>query len=147
MPGVNPITGRPGPASKPLRDGDRKQARQRINVEVRTGRRVHPNSISCADCGHCWAEGERRHEYDHHLGYAAEHHGDVEAVCTTCHARRRHEADTHCNRGHEWTDENTIRRSSGRRACRECTRARDRKRRDAAYWRRYRADRKERDDG
>lgn len=27
-------------------------------------------------------------EYDHHLGYAAEHHEDVEAVCTTCHHAR-----------------------------------------------------------
>jgi hypothetical protein len=35
-----------------------------------------------------WAPGERRHEYDHHLGYAAEHHGDVEAVCTVCHRAR-----------------------------------------------------------
>lgn len=86
--GVNPITGRPGPAPAPPRDGDKKQARQRINVEVRTGRRPHPNSLPCADCGHAWSEGERRHEYDHHLGYAAEHHHSVESVCTTCHARR-----------------------------------------------------------
>ncbi len=42
----------------------------------------------CADCGHVWAEGERRHEYDHHNGYAAEHQLDVEAVCTVCHHAR-----------------------------------------------------------
>ena len=41
--GVNKITGRPGPAPKPPRDGDRKQARQRVNVEVRTGRRPRPD--------------------------------------------------------------------------------------------------------
>ena len=86
--GVNPATGRPGPAPNPPRSGDRKQARQRINVEVRTGRRPHPNTIPCADCGHVHWPGERRHEYDHHRGYAARHHYDVQAVCTTCHARR-----------------------------------------------------------
>lgn len=26
--------------------------------------------------------------YDHYRGYSAEHHFDVEAVCTTCHAKR-----------------------------------------------------------
>ena len=86
--GVNSLTGRPGPAPMPPRDGDKIQARQRINVEVRTGRRPHPNALPCADCAHEWKTGERRHEYDHHLGYAAAHHYDVEAVCTTCHRRR-----------------------------------------------------------
>lgn len=52
------------------------------------GRRPHPNTMPCNDCGHVWSEGERRHEYDHHLGYAAEHHYDVEVVCTMCHAQR-----------------------------------------------------------
>lgn len=86
--GVNPETGRPGPAPQPARDGDKLQARQRINVEVRTGRRPHPNRLSCTDCGHVWRKGERRHEYDHHKGYAAAHHLDVEAVCTVCHRGR-----------------------------------------------------------
>ena len=86
--GLNPATGRPGPAPKSPRDGDREQARQRINVEVRTGRRMHPNALPCVDCAHEWREGERRHEYDHHRGYAADFHYDVVAVCTTCHARR-----------------------------------------------------------
>ena len=89
--GVNRITGRPGPAPKPPRDGDREQARQRVNVEVRTGRRPHPNTLTCVDCAHAWKPGERRHEYDHHRGYAAEHHHDVVPVCTTCHARRARE--------------------------------------------------------
>jgi hypothetical protein len=86
--GVNPITGRPGPAPKPPRAGDKLQARQRVNVEVRTGHRPHPNTLPCADCGHTWAPGERRHEYDHNLGYAPEHHYDVQSVCTICHRRR-----------------------------------------------------------
>lgn len=142
--GVNPATGRPGPAPNPARDGDRKQARHRVNVEVRTGRRPHPNDLPCADCGHVWSEGERRHEYDHHLGYGAEHHLDVEAVCTTCHAARdsaRANA-TKCIRGHAFTEENTGRKANGTRFCRECRRARDRVRRDATYWREYRARRK-----
>ena len=61
-------------------------ARQRINVEVRMGRRVHPNTLVCIECGHLGTE--RRHEYHHHLGYAAEHHHDVVAICTTCHAKQ-----------------------------------------------------------
>lgn len=70
------------------RDGDKVQARQRVNDEVKAGRRSHPNALPCTDCGHVWKKGERRHEYDHHLGYAAAHHLDVESVCSTCqHAR------------------------------------------------------------
>lgn len=142
---INPLTGRPGPAPKPPRDDDRKQARQRINVEVRTGRRPHPNTLPCTDCGHVWKPGERRHEYDHHLGYSAAHHLDVQPVCTTCHSRRTENVAA-CKNGHPWTEENTIRKSDGRRACRECRRAFDRKRakttRGPAYWRAYRAGRK-----
>ena len=77
-----------GPPALPARDGDRRQARQRVNVLVRTGRLSRPNELPCTDCGHEWAPGERRHEYDHFLGYAAEHHLRVEAVCSTCHHRR-----------------------------------------------------------
>jgi hypothetical protein len=139
--GVNQTTGRPGPAPNPPRDGDKRQARQRINVEVRTGKRPHPNTLPCTDCGHVWSEGERRHEYDHHLGYAAEHHYDVQPVCTTCHAARDNHR-THCVHGHEYTPENTITDRNGRRDCRTCRRGRDRGRRDAAFWRDYRAKRK-----
>ena len=77
-----------GPPAFSPRDGDKRQARQRINVQVRTGKRPRPNSLPCVDCGHVWAEGERRHEYDHYLGYGAAHHYDVEPVCSTCHAAR-----------------------------------------------------------
>ncbi len=91
---------RRGPLPQPPRDNDRQQARQRINVEVRTGRRQHPNQLPCADCGHIWKEGERRHEYDHHLGYSSEHHYDVEAVCTTCH-RARAEAREEINQNRD----------------------------------------------
>ena len=81
-----------GPLPYAPRDGDKKQARQRINVEVRTGKRTHPNALACVDCGHIGSD--KRHEYDHFPGYAAKHHYDVEPVCTTCHHRRevsRHE--------------------------------------------------------
>lgn len=145
--GVNPLTGLPGPAPAPRRDDDRKQARQRINVEVRSGRRPHPNTLPCADCGHVWSEGERRHEYDHHLGYGAAHHLDVEAVCTICHAARDSAkvAQTHCVHGHEFTEKNTGFKTNGTRFCRECRRAFDRNRgRDAAYWREYRKQRSDR---
>lgn len=72
----------------PARDGDAKQARRRINYFVESGIIPHPNQLACSDCGHEWSDGERRHEYDHYLGYAADHHEDVEPVCTTCHATR-----------------------------------------------------------
>lgn len=134
-----------GPAPHAPRDGDKAQARQRINVEVRTGRRHHPNTLPCMDCGHVWSEGERRHEYHHHNGYGPDHHYDVIPLCTECHASRdgAKAQQTHCINGHEFTSENTGRRANGNRFCRECRRIHDRNRgRDAAYWREYRAKRK-----
>lgn len=143
---LNHRTGKPGPAPMRARDGDAVQARQRINVEVRTGYRPHPNTLPCTDCGHVWKPGERRHEYDHHLGYAPEHHLSVEPVCTLCHAARdcAKAQQTHCIKGHAFTEQNTGRKPNGTRFCRECRRAFDRGRRDAAYWRAYRAARKAR---
>lgn len=139
---VRPATS--GPKPKPPRDGDKVQARQRINVEVRTGRRAHPNTFACVDCEHCWLPGERRHEYDHHKGYAAANHGDVEPVCTRCHAQRdsARAAQIWCIHGHQFTPANTIIKPNGTRACRECRRAHDRGRRDASYWRSYREGRR-----
>lgn len=70
------------------RDGDVRQARARINYLVDAGLIPDPNECPCTDCGHVY-EGERpRHEYDHHLAYAAEHHEHVEPVCAPCHHRR-----------------------------------------------------------
>lgn len=131
----------PGPAPYPPRDGDKVQARQRINVEVREGRRPHPNTLPCVDCGHVWKPGERRHEYDHYKGYAAEHHYDVEPVCTLCHAARdsAKARQIHCINGHAFTEANTGRKPNGTRFCYECRRAFDRSRlRGADYWREYR---------
>lgn len=71
------------------RDGDQKQARRRVNHLVAIGVLPNPNDVPCTDCQHLGAD--RRHEYDHHLGYAAEHHEHVEAVCSTCHHAREDE--------------------------------------------------------
>ena len=78
----------PGPAPLPGRDGDKLQARARVNLAIKAGRLLPPGDLPCVDCGHATGSGERRHEYDHFLGYAAEHHLHVEAVCTRCHRRR-----------------------------------------------------------
>lgn len=119
-------------------------ARQRANVAVRTGQLPRPNTLPCADCGHIWRPGERRHEYDHHQGYEPEHHLHVQALCSTCHARRGEKARrTQCLRGHDYTPENTGRKANGTRFCRECRRAYDRRRRDAAWWRARRARKRE----
>ena len=70
----------------PARDGDRLQARRRINYFVEAGIIPNPNSLPCVDCGHIGKD--RRHEYDHYLGYAAEHHEHVQPTCSRCHAAR-----------------------------------------------------------
>lgn len=70
------------------RDGDKKQARRRVNYLVEQGRIPHPNSLPCIDCGHCHSPVAGRHEYDHHLGYGTSHQTDVEVVCSMCHHRR-----------------------------------------------------------
>lgn len=75
-----------GPPRLPRRDGDKRQARSRINHDMRMGQRPNPNTLPCTDCGHLGED--RRHEYDHHLGYAAENHYDVEPVCSRCHHAR-----------------------------------------------------------
>lgn len=138
--------GESGPDPKPPRDGDKMQARRRINVEVRTGRRPHPNKLPCTFCGHIWKRGERRHEYHHHLGYKSEHHYDVIALCTICHARDDDNKArmTRCKRGHEFSPENTIRTLIGHRICRACKAMRNRERRirPPGYWRTINAKRR-----
>jgi hypothetical protein len=84
----------------------------------------------CAD-GHIGPD--KPHQYDHYLGYSAEHHTDVQAVCIDCHTARdsQKKKQSHCKRGHEFTPENT-RISNGTRHCRECGRQRMREQRVAA---------------
>lgn len=74
--------GTPRAARDPLREA----ARRAVAYAVRTGRLAHAGDVPCTDCGHF--NGDRRHEYDHFLGYEPEHHLSVEPVCTTCHAER-----------------------------------------------------------
>lgn len=127
-----------GPLPHLPRNGDKKQARQCVNVEVRTGHRPHPNTLPCVDCGHVYMSGERRHEYDHHKGYAAEHHLDVEPVCTLCHVKRdsARAAKTHYIHGHEFTAANTYIASNGTRHCKSCAQARQKTRlpRGSEFW-------------
>lgn len=82
---------RPSPGRRYVaaRDDDRLQARRRVNHLVDVGVLPNPNTVPCADCEHI-GDGPR-HEYDHHLGYEAQHHEDVEPVCSPCHHRRERE--------------------------------------------------------
>lgn len=72
----------------PARDGDVRQAHDRVRTLVKRGLLPHPSTLPCTDCAQVWAPGLSRHEYDHHLGYAAEHHEAVEPVCSLCHHAR-----------------------------------------------------------
>ena len=72
------------------RSGDKRQARRRVNYLVDAGLLPNPNSVPCTDCGHLGSD--KRHEYDHYLGYASQHHEDVQPVCSSCHHwRERHQ--------------------------------------------------------
>jgi hypothetical protein len=132
-----------GPYKIPARDGDKQQAVHSVNLEVRSGRRPHPNFIPCVACGHVWTKGEMEHEYHHHRGYGADHHLDVISLCNSCHSKANR-FRTHCPHGHEYTKENTGEWPSGGKYCRECQRIRKRKVRTAEWWRNWRAKRRER---
>lgn len=136
-PNINPLTGKPGPVPKPSRDGDKKQARARINHQVQNGLRPRPNTLPCSDCGHIW-NGGPRHEYHHYLGYAAEHHFDVVTVCSLCHELHDSEkkAQMQCVHGHDFTAENTSIASNGTRHCKMCMKQwqRNRSPRGSDYW-------------
>lgn len=68
---------------------EERKARRAVNAEVRYGKRPHPNTLPCVDCGHVYAEGERRHEYDHTGDYNDQATWlTVDSVCTTCHRTR-----------------------------------------------------------
>ncbi len=79
---------RKGPSPDLERSGDKKQARHRVNVLVRTGKIPRPNDLPCSDCGHVYKSGDKRHEYDHHEGYAAGKHTVVIVRCSTCHHKK-----------------------------------------------------------
>jgi len=44
-----------------------------------------PGTRPCADCGHVYFAGERRHEY---LDHSAARHEDVEVLCVLCRRQR-----------------------------------------------------------
>ena len=129
-------------------EAEKKLARSRLNVAVRTGVLPKPKDLPCVDCGHVWVEGQgNRHEYDHHKGYAEQHHLTAEVVCKACHVKRDNKKakQTHCINGHEFTPENTGIRSRGSgRFCFECQRTFDRERRTRpeGFWKRINANRK-----
>jgi hypothetical protein len=76
---------------KPTRDGDKAQARRRINYLVEQRKIPAPGSLPCVDCGHLGKD--RRHEYDHARGYDGPNQLYVEAVCAPCHHRREAERE------------------------------------------------------
>lgn len=111
-------------------------ANQLVNLEIRAGLRPHPNAVPCSKCGHVWRDGERRHEWHHHLGYAREHWTSAIVLCTTCHAGEHDKAKaTHCKHGHEYTPTNTHRRKNGTRECKQCRRNQKKRQRTASWWR------------
>lgn len=65
----------------PARDGDRLQARGRVNHLMRMGILPSPKTTPCSQCG----TTQKRREYHHHRGYAAAFHDDVILLCLTCH--------------------------------------------------------------
>ena len=81
---------RPGPGKGrrfvPPRDGDKLQARRRVNYLVEAGLLPHPDTLACADCGDL--RSGKRHHYDHFKGYAAVNHEVVEPLCVSCHLKR-----------------------------------------------------------
>jgi hypothetical protein len=109
------------------REGDKQQAVAHVNCLVRAGLLPHPTQLPCEHCGH--RGGDRRHDYHHHRGYSVAHQADVIVLCRRCHKRAHAALITHCKHGHEYTPENTIRKSNGTRQCRACVQAHDRKRR------------------
>lgn len=72
----------------PVRDGDKRQARRRVNYLVEQGRIPHPDELPCRDCCDEVFTGSYRHEYDHARGYDGENQLYVEAVCSRCHHNR-----------------------------------------------------------
>lgn len=68
------------------RDPQREKARKAVGYAVRTGKLQPADSQPCTDCGHRGTD--RRHEYDHYLGYGDQYWLSVEVVCTLCHADR-----------------------------------------------------------
>jgi hypothetical protein len=72
--------------TKPSRDGDKNQARAKVNYAVTCNKLPHARNVPCFDCGHIGSD--RLHEYDHYKGYDAINDLEVEYVCVPCHVKR-----------------------------------------------------------
>lgn len=72
----------------PTRDGDKKQARRRVNYLVEQGLIPNPNDLPCIDCADEVFVQPRQHEYDHARGYNGVNQLYVEPVCVPCHHNR-----------------------------------------------------------
>lgn len=141
---ARPRRSKKGSFFAPTRDGDRIQARSRVNQAVNSGLIPDPNDLPCTDCGHVFGD-DMDHEYDHYMGYGAANQLDVQPVCTRCHGKREMGRRKTCKHGHDLSlskiDKN------GHRPCIVCRREKDRKRRSADYWREWRAKQKEKEHG
>lgn len=73
------------------RDGDKKQARRRVNYLVEQNQIPAASDLPCFDCADMLPTDGGRHEYDHAKGYDGENQLYVEPVCQRCH-RNREEA-------------------------------------------------------
>lgn len=73
---------------KATRDGDKRQARARINYLVDSGAIPDPEELPCMDCGDGVFGHSYRHEYDHARGYDGDNQLYVEPVCSKCHHNR-----------------------------------------------------------
>jgi hypothetical protein len=99
----------------------RNKARSAVRAAIVKGSLPHANTVPCHDCGCMWAEGQRRHEYDHYKGYERENRLEVQPVCKRCHTLRDNQFVnlTHCLKGHPFDEANTRVQGTLRR-CRAC---------------------------
>lgn len=128
-------------------EAQKEAARQVVNREIYLGIRPDPNKLPCADCGHVWHDGERRHEYHHFAGYSEDQFSLVVSLCTCCHYGRHHQPVIHCKHGHEYNDQNTHFRKNGTRECKTCRNIQKKLKRTAAWWRQRRLRLKGKSDG
>ncbi len=88
------------------RSGDAYQARRRITYLVHGNIIPVPNTLPCFDCGHVFdGDKKSKHEYDHYLGYSADHQLDVQPVCRPCHIKRTLERDEYSHAENRRRDE------------------------------------------
>jgi NMD protein affecting ribosome stability and mRNA decay len=108
-------------------DGNKRQARRRIGHLVEHGKIPPASSLMCKDCGAAACD------YDHHLGYGATHHEDVEPVCKDCHVNREISRGNHFKFRAPWCSKCGIEpRARGQRYCKAHHNEMERERRKTA---------------